>query len=61
MYALEGVVVGAQSLPEDSTCVLQLLRKVRVFGASTGDAELREMAALLHAAAVNKLQDGEFL
>ncbi|XP_045134456.1 MMS19 nucleotide excision repair protein homolog [Portunus trituberculatus] len=58
LYALEGVIAGAQSLSEESTCVLQLLRKTRVFSASTGDAELREVAALLHAAAINKLQEG---
>ncbi|MPC17387.1 MMS19 nucleotide excision repair [Portunus trituberculatus] len=58
LYALEGVIAGARSLSEESTCVLQLLRKTRVFSASTGDAELREVAALLHAAAINKLQEG---
>ena len=59
LYAVEGVVSGAQSLPQEPTCVLQLLRKVRVLNASTSDPELKEVVVILHAVTINKLQQGE--
>ncbi|XP_050733299.1 MMS19 nucleotide excision repair protein homolog [Eriocheir sinensis] len=58
LYVLEGLVGGAQRLPEEDDCMLSLLKKVRVFSTSTADPALREVAVLLHAATLNKLPEG---